>query len=116
MYETAENNFADRREREEDEQAEQQLFLTNEWFEAVTTKPIDAPVSFKDRPDRSKKLSEGIYLARPSTVAEVFDDVRDYKDFSGRMIEVIVQAHKNGDAAASKLLADMANAYGYYTA
>jgi hypothetical protein len=32
------------------------------------------------------------------------------------MIEVIVQAHKNGDAAASKLLADMANAYGYYTA
>lgn len=113
---TAENNYCDRHDRYEEEQAEKQLFLTNEWFEAVTTKPIEARVDFDARDNRDVKLGEGVYLKRKSTVAEVFDDVRDYKDFSNRMIQVIVSAHKSGNAEASKLLADMANAYGWYTA
>jgi hypothetical protein len=115
MYETAEYNHDTKVEREEVATLAQQEYLADAWLEAVTKKPIDSTVNFDDRPDRNVKLAEGTYLSRKSTVAEVFDDVRDYEDFSGRMIEVIVQAHKSGNLAATQLLNDMSEAYGYYT-
>jgi hypothetical protein len=115
MYETAEYNHDTKREAEEAEQQAHQEHLADAWLEAVTKKPIDSTVNFDTRDNRDVKLASGIYLKRKSTVAEVFDDVRDYKDFSARMIEVIVQAHKSGNLAATKLLNDMSNAYGYYT-
>lgn len=116
MYEIAENNYLDKREAEEAATTAKQEYLADEWLEAVTKKPLDTRIDFDYRDNRDVKLADGVYLKRKSTVAEVFDDVRDYKDFSNRMIEVIVQAHKLGNLAATKLLRDMSVAYGYYTA
>jgi hypothetical protein len=115
MYAIAEYNYDTKREAEDDATTAHQEYLADEWFEAVTKKSIDTRIDFDYRDNRDVKLAGGVYLKRKSTVAEVFDDVRDYNDFSGRMIEVIVQAHKSGNLAATKLLTDMSNAYGYYT-
>lgn len=112
MNEIAENNYAERHDGYALKAEMTAAFYEGEWLKAVTTKPLTAPAYFDDRKDLSKKISDGHYLRRASTVAEIFSDMRDDKDFTDRMSAIVLAAYKAGDAEAVRLVNDMAQRYG----
>ena len=84
----------------------------NEWLEAVTKEPLDSTVLFDDRTDWKSSGTGGIKLMRCSTVLELFNDQYDYKDFSTRIAQIVIDAHKSGNKDATKLLEEMAVSFG----
>ena len=85
----------------------------NEWLEAVTKEPLDSLVTFDSRTDwQATGTNYKNRIMRESTVAELFNDQYDYKDFSTRIAKIVIDAHKSGNKDATKLLEEMAVSFG----
>ena len=104
--------WQDREDREEIARNQLAEQYANEWIEAVLNEPLDSTVLFDDRADWKSSGTGGIKLMRCSTVLELFNDQYDYKDFSTRIAQTVIDAHKAGNKDATKLLGEMAVSFG----
>lgn len=96
----------DRDDREDMARARLEEEYRQQWFDAVTTEPLDSFVTFDRRVDWE---SEPVgHRMRESTVLELFID---HPDFDARVAKIVIDAHKAGSVEATKLLNDMAAAY-----
>ena len=104
--------WQDREDREEIARNQLAEQYSNEWLEAVTNEPLDSTVLFDDRTEWKSSGIGGIKVTRESTVLELFNDQYDYKDFSTRIAQIVIDAHKSGNKDATKLLEEMAVSFG----
>ena len=105
--------WQDREDREEIARNQLAEQYANEWLEAVLNEPLDSTVLFDDRSDwRAHPLLPIPNARRCSTVLELFNDQYDYKDFSTRIAQIVIDAHKSGNKDATKLLGEMAVSFG----
>lgn len=103
----------DQEDREENERNALSERYANEWLEAVTKEPLDSLVTFDSRTDwQATGTNYKNRIMRESTVAELFNDQYDYKDFSTRIAQIVIDAHKSGNKDATKLLGEMAVSFG----
>ena len=105
--------WQDREDREENERNMLSERYANEWLEAVINEPLDSLVTFDSRTDwPATGTNYKNRVMRESTVAELFNDQYDYKDFSTRIAQIVIDAHKSGNKDATKLLGEMAVSFG----
>ncbi|WP_438980142.1 hypothetical protein [Polynucleobacter sp.] len=105
--------WQDREDREEIARIQLQEQYSSEWLEAVTNEPLDSLVTFDSRTDwQATGTNYKNRIMRESTVAELFNDQYDYKDFSTRIAKIVIDAHKSGNKDATKLLGEMAVSFG----
>ncbi len=109
----AEIERLDREDREEIARNQLAEQYSNEWIEAVTKEPLDSLVTFDSRTNWQATGANYINrVMRESTVLELFNDQYDYKDFSTRIAQTVIDAHKAGNKDATKLLGEMAVSFG----
>lgn len=105
----------DREDREDMARARLEESYRQEWFDAVTTEPLDSFVVFDRRIDWEASRAIGqTYkreMTRESTVLELFSDLVMDGDFDARIAQIVIDAHRAGSVEATKLLNDMAAAY-----
>ena len=105
--------WQDREDREEIARNQLAEQYANEWLEAVTHEPLDSLVTFDSRTDwQATGTNYKNRIMRESTVLELFNDQYDYKDFSTRIAQIVIDAHKSGNKDATKLLGEMAVSFG----
>ena len=113
--------WQDREDREENERNQLAERYANEWLDAVTKEPLDSFVTFDSRRDSTLPATKYVYgdgavryayQTRESTVLELFNDQYDYKDFSTRIAQIVIDSHKSGNKDATKLLGEMAVSFG----
>ena len=105
--------WQDREDREEIARNQLCERYANEWLDAVTTEPLDSLVTFDSRTNWQATGANYINrVMRESTVLELFNDQYDYKDFSTRIAQIVIDAHKSGNKDATKLLGEMAVSFG----
>ena len=79
----------------------------------MTKGPLDSLVTFDSRTNWQATGANYINrVMRESTVLELFNDQYDYKDFSTRIAQTVIDAHKAGNKDATKLLGEMAVSFG----
>lgn len=105
--------WQDREDREEIARNQLAEQYANEWLAAVIYEPLDSFVTFDVRTDwPATGTNYKNRVMRESTVAELFNDQYDYKDFSTRIAKIVIDAHKSGNKDATKLLCEMSVSFG----
>ena len=105
--------WQDREDREEIARNQLAEQYSSEWMDAVTKEPLDSLVTFDDRTDwDAPALLNRKQPKRQSSVLELFNDQYDYKDFSTRIAQIVIDSHKSGNKDATKLLGEMAVSFG----